>query len=125
MDINSLPIPSAEEYWQDLFSVIASGTEAEHKRRRFNTGIGKASIIDGIPRKLELPACFAGDLMHQLLINLAGLLLDLWCTRPTARDFDRSSQWPWAVLTGDIWENHGKVVEDAARYLPTSFECAP
>ena len=125
VDINSLPIPSAEEYRQDLFSVIASGTEAERKRRQSNTGIRKPSIIDGIPRKLELPACFAGDLMHQLLINLAGLLLDLWCARPAACDFNRSSQWPWAILTGDIRENHGKVIEDAARYLPTSFGHAP
>ena len=36
-------------------------------------------MLSGIPRALRLPSCFPGDLMHQPLINLAALLLDLWC----------------------------------------------
>ena len=63
--------------------------------------------------------------MHQPLINLAALLLDLWCARPGARDHDRFSVWPWAVLIGDVWKEHGKVVARAARYLPTSFGRTP
>ena len=64
--------------------------------------------------------------MHQPLINLATLLLDLWCIRPGARDYDRSSVWPWAVLTGDVWIKHGKdVFKQTARYLLTSFGRVP
>ena len=63
--------------------------------------------------------------MHQPLINMAALLLDLWCARPSARDPDRSSNWPWAVLTGDTWKRHGEVVSQAARCHPTSFGRVP
>ena len=125
IDINALPIPTPENYKADLYHVLSSGSENEYKRRRFNTGIGKPSIFDGIPRILPLPTCFAGDLMHQPILNLAALLLDLWCARPGARDNDHSSVWPWAVLTGDVWKNHGEVVSRAAKYLPTSFGRTP
>ena len=59
--------------------------------------------------------------MHQPLINLAALLFDLWCAHPGACDHNCFSVWPWAVLIGDVWKEHGKVVARAARYLPTSF----
>ena len=86
VDINELPDPNPIQYRQDLFHIISSRHETELGRRRFNTGIGKPSIFDGLPRTLDLPTCFGGDLMHQPLINLAALLLDLWCARPAARD---------------------------------------
>ena len=63
--------------------------------------------------------------MHQPLINLTALLLDLWCARPDARDYDRTTVWPWAVLTGDVWEEHGKAVAQASKHLPTSFGRVP
>ena len=67
VNINNLPVPSHCEYKKDLFYVITSGTDAERKRRRFQTGIGKPSIFDGIPRILVLPTCFAGDTMcHEI-----------------------------------------------------------
>ena len=78
-----------------------------------------------MPRILPLPLCFPGDLMHQPLINLAALLLDLWRAWPGARDFDRFSHWPWAVLTGDVWVNHGRLVSVIATHLPTSFGRTP
>jgi len=125
IDINNLPNPNPRQYRQDLFHVISSRHETELGRRRLNTGIGKPSIFDGIPCILDLPTCFGGDLMHQRLINMASLLLDLWCVRPSARDYDHNSDWPWAVLTGDAWERHSKFVAQAARYLPTSFGRVP
>ena len=63
--------------------------------------------------------------MHQPLINLTALLLDLWCARPGTRDFDRTTVWPWAVLRGDVWMRHGQSVAQAAKYLPTSFGRVP
>ena len=125
IDVNALPIPDPVKYKRDLFYVISSGMTNEFKRCRFDTGIGKPSIFAGIPRTLPLPTCFPGDLMHQPLINVAALLLDLWCARPAACDYDRSSAWPWAVLTGDTWKNHGRVLSQATKYLPTSFGCPP
>ena len=125
IDINTLPTPDAREYRADLFRIISSGTKREHERRRLDTGIGKPSIFNGMPSILPLPTCFAGDLMHQPLINLASLLLDLWCARPDARDYDRSGVWPWAVLTGDVWKAHGRVISNTTRYLPTSFGRTP
>ena len=124
-DICALPIPNPMEYRTSLFYVISALTATEYKGRRCDTGIGKPSIFDGIPRILPLPTCFAGDLMHQPLINLTGLLLDLWCARPKARKRDCRSFWPWAVLVGAIWKKHGEAVEHAARYLPTSFGRTP
>ena len=125
VDVNTLPAPDPGEYKFDLINLIASRTQKEYERRRFNTGIGKPSIFTRIPRTLPLPTCFPGDLMHQPLINIAALLFDLWCERPAARDYDPTSHWPWAVLTGDTWIQHGKVVAQAARYLPTSFGRTP
>ena len=125
VDINNLPIPNPDSYKHDLFHLIASENEDQYRRRRLNTGIGKPSIFDAIPRILPLPTCFPGDIMHQPLINLAALLLDLWCARPGARDHDQLTDWPWAVLTGDVWKKHGKVIAQAARFLPTSFGRTP
>ncbi|KAF9642953.1 hypothetical protein BDM02DRAFT_3105019, partial [Thelephora ganbajun] len=33
--------------------------------------------------------------------------------------------WPWAVLTGDVWVEHGKTVADAGRFLSRSFDRVP
>lgn len=121
VDINDLPDPDPEEYRQNLYYVISSGHETELERRRLQTGIGKPSIFDGIPRILKLPTCFGGDLMHQPIINLPALFLDLLCARPDARKFDPSSRWPWAVLVRDVWKRHGTTISAAATHLPTSF----
>ena len=125
VDIRALPIPDPMQYRSDLFYILSAETGSDFKKRRYDTGIGKPSIFDALPRILPLPTCFPGDLMHQPLINLSHLLLDLWCARPKARAFDRRSVWPWAVLVGEVWRRHGKVVADAAKYLPTSFGRAP
>ena len=126
-DVNITDLPNADpgQYRRELNEVIASRNPTEFSRRRFDSGIGKPSIFDGIPRILPLPACFAGDLMHQPVINIAALLFDLWCARPDLRSADSSSSWPWAVLTGGIWADHGKAVALASKFLPTSFGRQP
>ena len=125
IDVTNLPDADPIQYRRDLYEVIASRNKTEHERRHFNAGIAKPSIFDGIPRTLKLPTCFAGDLMHQPVINMAALLFDLWCAWPGLRAHDSSSPWPWAVLTGDVWIAHGKTVAQAAKYLPTSFGRTP
>ena len=121
VNINNLPIPSPCEYKKDLFYVVASGNDTKCKQRRFEMGIRKLSIFDGIPRILALPTCFAGDTMHQPLINISVLFLNLWCVQPDTHDQDRFSEWLWGVFVGDVWVAHGEAITRAARYLPTSF----
>jgi hypothetical protein len=125
IDINNLPSPCRERYRQNLNYILTSATKTEYKKRRLQTGITKPSIFDGLPRVLELPGCFPGDLMHQPVINLPGLLFDLWCQRRDLRKHDKNSDWPWAVLTGDVWVEHGKTVAEAGRFLPRSFDRVP
>ena len=115
LDVNTLPVPDPAKYKRDLFYVISLGTNNEFRRCRFDTGIGKPSIFAGIPCTLPLPTCFPGNLMHQPLINLAALLLNLWCAQPATHDYNWSGAWPWAMLTGDTWKNHGRVVSQATK----------
>lgn len=126
VDIHDLP-PAAnpEVYRQNLNFLLTSQTESERKQRRLQTGITKPSIFDGLPRIIELPGCFPGDLMHQPIINLPNLLFDLWCERRDLRKHDKDSNWPWAVLTGEVWVEHGKVVANAGHFLPRSFDRVP
>ena len=125
IDITALPDVDPVQYRQDLYSVVTSRNKTEYARCRFNAGISKPSIFGGIPRALQLPTCFTGDLMHQPIINMASLLFDLWCARSGLRDKDGSSFWPWAVLTGDVWVAHGAAVARIATHLPTSFGRTP
>ena len=125
IDINELPLANPMVYRQNLNYFLTSPTRNDHKQRRLQTGITKPSIFDGLDRILELPGCFPGDLMHQPVINLLGLLFDLWCQRRDLRKHDKDSDWPWGVLTGNVWEEHGKVVAGAGRFLPRSFDRVP
>ena len=126
IDVRSIYPPNPAEYRRDLNLVVASPTDAEYRRRRLETGIKKASIFDGMPRILELPTCFPGDIMHQPVINLTGLMLELWCERGNCRSGDTSDGvWDWAVLKGDLWKAHGQAVADAAPYFPRSFDRTP
>ena len=63
--------------------------------------------------------------MHQPMLNLPDLIIDLWCKRRDLRKHDPDSDWPWAVLTGDVWVEHGKDVAKAGCFLPRSFDRVP
>jgi len=107
-------------------TVLASQSNTKYNRRRLDTGIRKGSIFDGVPRVLELPTCFPGDIMHQLVINLTALMFELWCERGNCRSGDTSDDdWDWAVLKGNVWKAHGQAVADAALCFPHSFDRTP
>jgi hypothetical protein len=125
VDVANLPQADPQKYRQDLESVLQSESNVQYQQRRLETGIKKASIFDGLPRILELPTCFPGDIMHQPVINLTGLMFDLWCDRKDCRKGDPDGVWEWAVLKGDVWKAHGKAVADAASYFPRSFDRTP
>jgi len=126
-DINNLPEVNTTTYKANLKYVLSSPNEAEYRRRRLETGIRKASIFDGIPRILDPPTCFPGDIMHQPVINLTTLMFELWTERADGcRKGDNSRDvWDWAVLKGDVWKAHGQAVADAASYFPRSFDRTP
>jgi hypothetical protein len=63
--------------------------------------------------------------MHQPVINLTGLMFDLWCDRDACRKGDPHGVWDWAVLKGDVWTTHGKAVASAASCFPRSFDRTP
>ncbi|KJA13103.1 hypothetical protein HYPSUDRAFT_151950 [Hypholoma sublateritium FD-334 SS-4] len=63
--------------------------------------------------------------MHLGTFNLSDLLLSLWRGTLDHDADDPPSSWPWAVLTGEIWETHGKEVADATPFLPGSFDRPP
>ena len=117
--------PTLSKIERISLSSLPPGARLNSPRCRFDTGVGKPSIHDGLPRILELPTCFACNFMHQPVINIAALLFDLWCARSDLRSADRSSLWPWAVLTGEVWNHHRKVIGRASTFLPTSFGHPP
>jgi len=127
IDIENLPQVDPKKYRENLNYVLTSTSEAIYQQRRLETGIRKATIFDGLPRVLEPPTCFPGDIMHQPVINLTALMFELWCDQrgEGCRKGDPDGVWPWAVLTGDVWQAHGKAVADAARYFPRSFDRTP
>lgn len=63
--------------------------------------------------------------MHLASFNLADLLVSLWRGQLDNERTDPIADWPWAVLQGEIWEQHGKAVANATSYLPGSFDRPP
>lgn len=119
---------SSDWYLKNLRHLLQSPNETQYKKRRLDTGISKPTIFLGIrsDRILGIPGCFGSDIMHLGSFNLADLLLSLW--RGQLSDNERTdpiSAWPWAVLRGDVWEQHGKAVAEATPYLPGSFDRPP
>jgi hypothetical protein len=78
-----------------------------------------------LPRILEPPTCFPGDIMHQPVINLTGLMFDLWCNRESCWKGDLNGIWEWAVLKGNVWTTHEKAVVDTVSCFPRSFDHTP
>ena len=57
--------------------------------------------------------------MHQPIINLTGLMFELWHEQENCQKGDTSQDvWDWAVLKGDVWKTHGKAIVAAALYFP-------
>ena len=124
-DVLNLPCQTREEYEENLLYIIMSLNQTQYNSRRKETGLTSPSIFLGIPRTLGIPACFPGDLMHHIGINLPDLLLNLWQGKLECDHSDDRNSWDWAVLKGKTWKLHGKEIADCQPYLPTSFDCPP
>ena len=106
---------------------MAGPNDTQYKRRQHETGIVKATLFLGLPTRstLEIPRCFGSDIMHLATLNLADLFLPLWRGSFDHDPLDPPSNWPWAVLQGEIWEMHGRDVAAATPHLPGSFDRPP
>lgn len=128
-DVNPTIIPSPPShagYINDLRSLTSSKTEAKYKRLK--TGLSKPTIFLGLQANnhLGIPNIFGSDIMHLVSLNIPDLLINLWPgTMDCDNRHDSKSTWPWAVLQGNVWELHGKAVQDATPYLPGSFDHTP
>ena len=74
---------------------------------------------------LGLPHSAGSDIMHLAVLNLTDLMISLWRGTIDCTTLDNKSTWDWAVLQGDIWQQHGKAVAAALPYLPSSFDRPP
>jgi hypothetical protein len=121
------PIRSPEFYEENLRYLMASPNERQYKKRRLETGISKPSIFLGLnpQHKVAIPLCFGSDIMHLESLNIPDLLIPLWRGTFDCDKNDSRSDWPWAVLHGQKWEEHGRDVAAATPYLPGSFDRPP
>lgn len=53
------------------------------------------------------------------------LLVPLWRGTFSSEKSDNVHTWPWAVLQGEIWKEHGKAVASCQPYIPGSFGWPP
>ena len=72
-----------------------------------------------------MPKCFTVDLMHLLFLNLGDLLISLWRGQLWCDPTDSKENWDWAILVGNVWTEHGKLVAAATKHFPSSFHQPP
>jgi len=125
IDVKNLLVPLCERYHKNLCIVISSSNNSQYRAQHLETGISKPSIFSGLDPSstLGLPHSVGSDIMHLAALNLMDLMISLWhgtidCTR-----LDDKSTWDWAVLQGDVWQDHGRAVAAALHYLPSLFDC--
>ncbi|KIY65035.1 hypothetical protein CYLTODRAFT_445610 [Cylindrobasidium torrendii FP15055 ss-10] len=125
-DINNLPAPSTpDEYNALLRKVLGSRTQTEFNRNRTETGISKPSIFAALPRTTPMPRLNPSDCMHRDMLNFSQLLISLLRGKIDHAADDKPEDWPWAVLTGDMWGHHGALVEKWGSKLPSFIAPRP
>ncbi len=146
--INKKAEEAQAAYEANLEQVRVARNKKDYEKERLATGIGKPSIFSGLPNFLGTPGGlvldmmhllslnvtdvtvllrFVLDLMHLITLNVTDLLLNIY--RGTfERDelSDPITSWTFAVFRNkDVWQEHGKLVAQATRYLPGSFDRPP
>ncbi len=122
VDINLFKASTPEDYQHNLQQILASPNQTQYKVMQRETGITKPSLFSGLSTITPIPRLFLGDCMHQDGLNLPELLLGLWRGTLESRTGDDKSTWDWAVLTGKVWEDHGKEVTSCKKYILVSLE---
>jgi hypothetical protein len=126
-DDSTLFMPSVAKYQGHLQLLVSSWNETNYKANRLETGIIKPSIFLRLDQNhcLQVPHCFGSDIMHHASLNIPDLLIPLWRETFDCSATDKRSNWDWAMLTGQTWVKHGKVVAAATPYLPGLFDRPP
>ncbi|KAG6905556.1 hypothetical protein DXG01_002009 [Tephrocybe rancida] len=126
IDIRSdMPPLSIDAYNKNIHKILSSPDQASFEQNRKVTGLSKPSLFSGLVPELTIPVprCFPLDLMHLLSLNIPELFISLW--HGTLKPHSIEDYWAWAKLVGDLWIKHGKLVEEATPFFPSSFHCAP
>jgi hypothetical protein len=63
--------------------------------------------------------------MHHTGLNIPDVKLGLFHGKMDGDRLDDKATWDWATLCGDIWQKHGKMVADAAQYIPGHYGRTP
>lgn len=127
VSVNDIHGGSPEEYQKNLIYLLNSRNPTNYKDRRKETGISNSSIFSGLSahHRLPIPAGFPGDAMHSTTLNFGELLPPLWRGLFQCAPTDNVANWPWVVLTGDVWKKHGEAVARARQYMPGSYDRPP
>ena len=126
--LHFMPLVSlSAQYFANLMFLLKSPNDTQYKKCQLRTSITKVTIFLGLPSNhiLNIPGCFRSDIMHLASFNIGDLFLLLWRGVFDHDHEDPTLSWPWAVLTGQVWEAHGSTVAAVTPYLPSSFDCPP
>jgi hypothetical protein len=106
---------------------MTSRNPTNYKDRHRDSGISWPSLLMGMQPQhcLGIPAGLCDDTMHVTTFNIGDLLLPLWRGTFECEPTDTVDSWPWAVLTGQTWINHGLAVENAHPFIPGCFDRPP
>lgn len=127
MSLAVIILMSTSKYWKNLTYVLLAPTDAEYKRHHLAMGISKPTIFLGFHEShvLGVPKCFGSDMMHLLALNIPDFIIPLWCGTFSCDVDDDRDMWTWAVLIGDTWKQHGKMVASSTIHIPGCFGRPP
>jgi len=74
---------------------------------------------------LPMPFPISVELMHHTLINIPNLFLKHWTGKIKPAPTDHVHNWPWVVLKGVVWREHGARIAKATQYFPGNFHWTP
>ncbi|KAG1725615.1 uncharacterized protein EDB91DRAFT_1239764 [Suillus paluster] len=120
VDIYHLPIGTSANYYQSLRLLMQAPNRAQYEQHHLQTGIVRLSFLLGLqPDHISgVPECFSSEIMHFAGANTAALFVDIWHGEMSCGRSDDQENWPWSVLTGKTWVNHGAVVAALQPHLP-------
>ncbi|PBK58880.1 hypothetical protein ARMSODRAFT_1009949, partial [Armillaria solidipes] len=80
------------------------------------------------PQRYTIEGCDHDDVSLDDLLNdftSKNLYISLWRGTIDCDKTDNRASWPWAVLVGNVWKDHGKLVASATPHIPGSFDRPP
>ena len=114
-----------QSYRSNLRYVKQSNGPTRFEKRRLKTGISRPSMFTAIEHALPVPRCMSLDIMHIASLNAPDLVLKLFRGVLDCDREDSKRDWDWAVLKGQVWQQHGQEVAACTPFLPGSFDRPP